>query len=222
MSTLLFLAVGCAASPPPQAVVTPQPADPIPFGPGPTVQSRVAGGYQLINRDLRVVISDLTGDVTYFGVPKAEPNLIGDDGLRAIFNDSIAVPMTGFIEARDEQTWQFFGDDGNGIRWRKIYCLEGDHLYASFIVQNTTTSPVAGRIAIIGGPHGPTLLKHDFEHFDMTTAGGVVSIHGWNLDHDETAQLPAAVRIASDVLSLQPDQRLGYTTDWHLQPPGSP
>jgi hypothetical protein len=214
---LLSLLFGCNNSLPSLSIAQSQPAEtPIPFGPGPTVQSRVPGGYQLLNRDLRVVVSDQTGDVIWFGT--ADQNQLGPDGIRAVFDNAPDSKFDGFIEARDEQTWQFFGDAG-GLRWRKIYCLEGDHLYASFIVQNTGRSPVVGRIALTGDMPAGALLTHDFEHCVLNAAAGIVSLRGWNLEHDRTI-VPAPVWIASDPLSLKPDERLAYTTEWQFKPVG--
>ena len=214
---VLALQVGCASPAKTQAVSESQPTDtPIPFGPGPTVQSRVPGGYQLLNRDLRVVVSDQTGDVIWFGTN--DRNQLGKTGIRAVFDNATETKWNGFIEARDEQTWQFFGDNG-GLRWRKIYCLEGDHLYASFIVQNMTRSPVVGRIALTGDLPAGTLLTHDFEHCVVNAAGGVVSLRGWNLEHDRTI-VPMPVWIASDPLAIPAGERLAYTTDWQFTPAG--
>ena len=182
------------------------------------MQSRVPGGYQLLNRDLRVVISDQTGDVIWFGTADRKTNL----GQLASAQCSTTAPDSkwdGFIESRDEQTWQFFGDSG-GLRWRKIYCLEGKpsvcQLHRSErgeINRSLDGSRSSGDL-----PAG-TLLTHDFEHCLVSAPTGVLSLRGWNLEHDRTL-VPTPVWVASDPLSLKPDERLAYTTDWQFRPNG--
>src|ERR1700744_5078587 len=96
--------------------------------PGPTKAERIPSGYSLQNKHLQVVIDSVSGDVVYFGKPDQKLNLL-DQPVR-IVND-------GYVEARDEQTWQYMGEDAkNHFTWRKIYCLDGDHLNISILCKN--------------------------------------------------------------------------------------
>jgi hypothetical protein len=138
--------------------------------PGPTMQAKVAGGYELKNRRLRVLLDPHTGDVIFFGErspadvdiaasttqpsPGTESDAIGSGRFQTLLN-GVAPALDGYVEARDDQTWEFLGDDPQShTRWRKIYCLDGDRLMASFLVDNQTGSalPVIVSLAVAIGP----------------------------------------------------------------------
>ena len=131
---LLILISGCTAptQPPASQPFVPIAIQPISTTfdpariPGPTRLAKVAEGYELTNTLYRVVIDDQTGNVIYWGFIDQSRNMVFHRGIYAtLTNLPDAVMHNGYIEKRDEQTWQFFGEDDNHISWRKIYCLDG-------------------------------------------------------------------------------------------------
>ena len=228
-------AVGCCACPPakPPTVViaappvVPQPVVPpaavtTPVGPGPTDMARVPAGYELRNRDVRVVIDEHTGDVVFWGAPAQPRNTVaGPRGLHAAIAGLPDVPPAGYVEKRDDQTWQFYGPDANGVTWRKVYNLDHDSLLVSFVIQNTRATPLAAAVQLRGDLTDLRVLAHDPEQFTGTGGYGTISLHGWNQSHGLPPP-PLPVLIQSDTFKLQPGEREGYTTEWRLSPLGGP
>src|SRR5690606_31887603 len=114
---------------------------------GPTTLARVSGGYELRNRLIRVVIDETHGDVLYWGAPDGSQNLVASPGSAVAVRgaDHPTGSTQGYIEKRDDQTWQYIGEDATGqVGWRKIYCLDGHSLLATYIVQNQDTTRLDG------------------------------------------------------------------------------
>ncbi len=231
---------GCTPCPPAAApstrptviVIEPPPVAPQPLvppsvtsvttGPGPTVMARVADGYELRNRDVRVVIDAATGDVVTWGTPDQQRNTAaGRRGVYAAAAGRPDVAPAGYVEKRDDQTWQYYGTDADGLVWRKVYNLDHDSLLVSFIVQNDRPTPVTVTVQVRGDLTGLRVTAHDPEQFTGTGGYGTVGLHGWNLTHGQPPP-PLPVLIQSDPLPLRPGERQGYTTEWRLSPLGGP
>jgi hypothetical protein len=195
---------------------------PVIIGPGPTTMSRVAAGYELRNQSARLVIDARTGDVIWWGTLPGGSNLaVGPRGIHAAVAGLPDVPPDGYVEKRDDQTWQFYGPDANGVVWRKVYNLDHDSLLVSFIVQNTRSTPLPVEIQLRGDLGSLRVTAHDPEQFTADGPAGTVSLHGWNPTHGHPPPaLP--VLLASDPFTLKPDERQGYTTEWQLWPVGGP
>jgi len=186
--------------------------------PGPTTMSRVAGGYELKNRTLRVVISEKTGDVIYWGAADANRNSVFRHGVYASLVDVPEETIDGYIEKRDDQTWQFFGQDkAHQITWRKIYCLEKGSLLASLIIANDGPTSLTTAIQLRGDFPNLRITDHTPEQFTGHSAYGAVSVHGWNEFHPTPTSQPALpVLIQSDTKTLPPGERFAFTTEWKL------
>ncbi len=214
------------ASPLPPPVVAqpvlPPAANTVAGGPGPTTMARVPGGYELRNRGVRVVIDDHTGDVVTWGTPTQERNTVsGPRGLYAAAAGLPDVAPDGYVEKRDDQTWQYYGVDANGLTWRKVYNLDHDSLLVSFVVQNGRPTPVTVAVQLRGDLPNVRVTAHDAEQFTGTSGYGTVSLHGWNQAHGQPSP-PLPVLIQSDPFPLKPGERQGYTTEWRLSPPAGP
>ncbi len=214
-----------AVEPPPVAAqpVAPLPPTPtVPAGPGPTEMARVANGYELRNRSVRVVIDGTTGDVVAWGTPTQSRNTVA--GPRGVYAAAAGLPdvaPAGYVEKRDDQTWSYLGTDANGITWRKVYDLDHDSLLVSYLVQNTRPTPLTVAVQVRGELIDLRLIAHDAEQYTGTGGYGTVSLHGWNVAHGQPPP-PLPVLIQSDPFPLKPGERQGYTTEWRLSPLGGP
>jgi hypothetical protein len=153
------------------------------------------------------VIDERTGDVTAFGP-------VGAAGMRvtaglwawggAVGRDGVLDSASdGYVEARDEQTWQYLGRDAqHAIGWRKVYCLEGDRLYASFLVQNLRTdeSITCGVLLSVDPPADAGRVRAFNEVQGLRAPDGVSG------------------GVVGDVKTLKPGERLSFTTAWELPP----
>ncbi len=210
------LLCSCNDAAPVPAPTTQPVAEPAYVRPSPARATRVAGGYALTNRYLHVVVSDQTGDVAFFG-PDAQHNL-APAGLSARLAGLPEVPPTGTIEARDDQTWQFYGSDPNHVTWRKIYCLQDDALLVSLIVTNEGPAPTTMTVELRGTLPGFQPQTHDPEH--LLAAGPTLSadFRGYNQFPAPDERPAPPVLIHSDPFPLAPGKRNGYTTRWQLLP----
>ncbi len=185
---------------------------------GPTRMNRVPGGYELINRQVRVVIDERHGHLVYWGSVDGRQNLLDQQGVEIHLVDVKSSLPEGYIEKRDDQTWQYIGDDPQaGVRWRRIYCLEGLSLLATFIVQNTADQPLDTLMLVrahLAEP-GPRRIQHA-DLFTMQSPLGMVSIRGFR-EHPFTGTYdqPSAT-LLSDRFQLQPGERYSFTTEWRL------
>jgi hypothetical protein len=218
-----MLIAGCAAPPAtqPSIPIAPQPISTTfdsDHTPGPTNMARVAGGYELTNKLYRVLISDQTGDVTFWGYRDGARNLTFHRGIYTTLTALPDSPIHGYIEKRDEQTWQFFGEDDNHIIWRKIYCLEYDSLFVSVIILNNRPDPLQTAIQINGELISPRITHHDPELFTGQGGYAAVSLRGYNEFPAPTSQPVLPTMIQSDTFHLKPQERQGYTSQWKIVP----
>jgi hypothetical protein len=237
-----FLLQACAA----HTAVAPQATKTNPYQldlPGPTLASREASGYELKNRHVSVVIGDKTGDVVYWGSIDGSQNaaLWAGDSSRLpalrVFIDQIVAPSTepatqpvmalpgafelsnsdGYVEARDDQTWQYLGEDiEHQIGWRKIYCLDGDHLNVSMLVQNRRKVPVTIQLALGDSAVPPKRAWVSSEIFETEAYQFILHLQAYNEFHGVAARPPYF--LLSDVHTLKPDERISWTMQWILRP----
>lgn len=183
---------------------------------GPTLMRKVAGGYELKNRHIRAVISDETGDLTYWGRAGTDRNLLLRPGATAQLAGLPQPSMQGYIEKRDDQTWQFIGDDSNHIGWRKIYCLEGDSLLISILVQNHHNQPLEATIEFLAPFAGVRIVQHERDQFEGRTGLGVIHLQAYNEFPSTAPASPLPVVLTSDPHTLKPQERISFTTEWKL------
>jgi hypothetical protein len=189
---------------------------------GPTTLARVAGGYELRNRLVRVVIDSSTGDVVYWGSTDGSTNLLASVGSASAVRgiDSAGGAATGYVEKRDDQTWQYIGDDpGRRIRWRKIFCLDGHSLLATYIVENQGTTRLDGLVALrIPLAEGATARIAQPDLYQITAPLGDVELRGFReRPYDRYFDDPVAT-LLSDSFQLRPGERFSFTTEWRMEP----
>src|SRR5271170_1173693 len=82
---ILILLAGCHSAPnQPDVPIAAQPVEPtrLPdYTTGPTNMAKVADGYELTNRLFRVVISEQTGDVIFWGFAGRDHNMLQGRGI---------------------------------------------------------------------------------------------------------------------------------------------
>ena len=201
---ICLLVSGCATQPKAPPTLSSVPSDY-----GPTVMRKVEGGYELANRRLRLVIDEKTGDVSYFGTPDGHRNLITAITLQ-LARQPAATP-DGYVEKRDDQTWQYLGDTLTGIRWRKIYCLNYDAVDVTCLVENRTRDPIDTAIAVRarfadGQPIHESADRHEQKIGDVT-----VRLQAFNEGRPEK---PDWATLIGDAKTLQPNERIGITMEW--------
>ncbi len=218
-----LLLVGCTPQQPkpvaatqPTVPVVDQPIQTTSDTPSPTVKSRVPGGYELLNNQFRVVISDQTGDVTFWGYADKARNICFRRGMYTTLSALPDVPVKGYVEARDDDTWQFIGDDANHVSWRKIYSLQKDVLLVSIMIENKRPTPLDTAICVNGDLPDLRIMQHDPEHFQAFGGYGTVLLEGWNENHNPTSQPALPTLVQSDTFHLKVGQRQSYTTAWML------
>lgn len=208
---------------PETAPVTTQPEPPPPAATdeinplaGPTLMRKVSGGYELKNRHVRAVIDDQTGDLIYWGRSITDRNLVLRPGITASLTGQPDATMQGYIEKRDDQTWQFIGEDSNKICWRKIYCLEGDSLLISILIQNQRTEPLETTIQFQAPFAGVRILRHERDQFEALTGFGTIHLQAYNEFPASTPAQALPVVLLSDPHTLRPQERISFTTEWKL------
>lgn len=171
---------------------------------GPTLTTRAVDGYALANRHGRFAIDAVSGDVGFAGTAGAGNELPGVIRYFAAVDEVPRISMCdGYVEYRDDQTWQYFGEDAaNGLGWRKIYCLDGDRLNVSCLVTNRKSKAVRVKL----------FLKTDA----FTIGGRPVRLQTFNESNHDAAPPPFA--LASDWQDLQPGQRMSWTMSWSFKP----
>jgi len=173
---------------------------------GPTLTTRAADGYALANRHARFAIDAVSGDVCFAGQDGGKNELLAAVRyFAAVGGEPRLSACDGYVEFRDDQTWQYFGEDAaNGLGWRKIYCLDGDRLNVSCLVTNRQTNPVR--------------VKLFLQTANFRIAGQPVTLQTFNeTNHDAT---PPPYALASDWQDLQPGQRMSWTMSWWWKPAG--
>ncbi len=186
--------------------------------PGPTLASRTLRGYELRNRHVVITIDPNSGDVISWKLTGLttgfEASLLIEVDVRAasVAATTQSARSVGYIEARDDQTWQYIGDDAaNGLRWRRIYCLDGDRLNVSSIVQNLRKEPIT-ITQFLHGTMNPPGISTGAEQFTATNQMVSVSLHAYNEFHDQPAR--SGAWLCSDTLKLQPGERISWTMTW--------
>jgi len=232
LAALAITVIGCRSSSPepqtsplnPSSTTQPEPAPPAaqdeageinPLA-GPTRMRKVSSGYELINRHIRAVIADTTGDLVYWGRAGTDRNLLLRPGATVQLAGLPEASMQGYIEKRDDQTWQFIGEDSNQVGWRKIYCLEGDSLLISILVQNRRSGPLEDTIQFLAPFASVRILRHDRDQFEARGGLGTIHLQAYN-EFPPTAAAPSLpVVLVSDLHTLQPQERISFTTEWKL------
>lgn len=188
---------------------------------GPTELSKVENGYELKNRVVRAVISETSGNVTYWGSASGGNNLLLPGGIFASV-DSRPSSSVGYIEKRDDETWQYFGDDADGFTWRKIYCLQGDNLFVTYILQNRSKETREVRMNVRGEFNSMKILDRTSDRFEGRSRRGTVTMRAFNEKIDPFEPPPLPVLLVSDTRSLKPDERISFTTQWTVILPDMP
>lgn len=183
---------------------------------GPTLMRKVPGGYELKNRHVRAIIDDQTGNLIYWGRSTTDRNLVLQPGIVASLAGLPDATMQGYIEKRDDQTWQFIGEDSNRTGWRKIYCLEGDSLLISILVQNQRAEPLDVTIQFQAPFAGVRILRHDRDQFEALTGFGTIHLQAYNEFPATSPAPPLPVVLVSDPHTLQAQERISFTTEWKL------
>jgi hypothetical protein len=184
---------------------------------GPAVLAKVQGGYELRNRWQRVVIDEQSGDVAFWGPVGSDRNLLLQPGIIARLEDAPDTTIAGYVEKRDDQTWQYIGEDSDGVGWRKIYCLEEESLYVTYIVQNLRKEPRTLRIALRPNFAGMRMSQPGPDTLAGRNAFGEVSLLAFNVTRQPATQ-PSY--LLSDEHTLKPGERISFTTEWRLSPLG--
>jgi hypothetical protein len=183
----------------------------------------------LKNRHVRVVIDEKTGDAIHWGLADGSCDVLDGWPLQSWLSICGVVAPDGYIEKRDDQTWQYLGEDkANGIGWRRTYCLEGDRLYVTFLIQNNR----AYSIDTIGGLTPKAILGTwpSEGHWRPDTYEGAtplahVHLQAYNEKHPHdwptlsgSATRPTTLPILlSDLHHLKPGDRISWTMQWTLE-----
>jgi hypothetical protein len=184
---------------------------------GPTLMRKVAGGYELKNRHIRAVIADDTGNLIYWGRAGIDRNLLMKPGASVQLAGVVAAPMKGYVEKRDDQTWQFIGEDDQHVEWRKIYCLEGNSLLISVLVKNLRDQPLDATIEFQAPFAGVRIAQRGRDVFEAITGFGTIHLQAYNEFPATAPAVPLPVVLMSDPHTLQPQQRISFTTEWKLE-----
>lgn len=184
--------------------------------PGPTLMSKVPGGYELRNRWTRVVIDEKTGDILFWAPAGATRNLLPHEGIEALPDQPLDQKPDGYVEARDEQTWQYLGEDASHIAWRKIYSLDGRALHASFLMQNNTTQTLSAIEPRLWAEFASLRIDtHDGQLFEGSTSTTAVRVRAF-VERSGPASATLPVILVGDKQPLKPGQRISLTTEWEL------
>lgn len=197
--------------------------------------SKAAGGYELKNRHVRAVIDENSGDLISWGSADGSTDVLHHSPIGVWLENIGPAHASGYVEKRDDQTWQFMGEDAAaGIGWRRIYCLEGDRLYVTYLIQNLQKVPLTTVLALTP-PQPPAFSAgdHDWsaDAFDATTlTEPFIGAHfrAYNEHHNVTyaAFFPAGLQptplasaipfLFSDRHTLKPGERISWTMQWWL------
>jgi hypothetical protein len=222
---LMLLAMGCHGPATPQSTTQESSISPtggdemVEINPlaGPTLMRKVAGGYELKNRHIRAVVADDTGNLIYWGRAGTDRNLLMKPGASVQLAGISAVPMKGYIEKRDDQTWQFIGEDDQNVGWRKIYCLEGDSLLISILVKNQRDVPLDATIEFQAPFAGVRIVRRANDAYEALTGFGAIHLQAYNEFPATAPAVALPVVLVSDPHTLQPQQRISFTTEWKLE-----
>jgi hypothetical protein len=172
---------------------------------------KVEGGYELTNRKIRIVIYERTGDVTYLG--GVNENFLGEGGISLhLLNQQSAAP-DGYVEKRDEETWQYLGDTLTGIRWRKIYSLHHDAVAVTALIENRTRDPIDTAIAVRAAFDGGEAVTQTADVHARKIGGVTVRLQAFNEGKPEK---PEWSTLIGDFRTLKPNERIGITMEWKV------
>jgi hypothetical protein len=203
------LLTGCAA--PPTPTTPPSAAGEY----GPTEMKKVQGGYELANRKLRLVIDEKTGHVTYFGSAQSHRNLLLEPGIIAVLPGKRgSEPPDGYVEKRDDQTWQYIGDTLTGVRWRKVYCLEHGSAYVTMLVENRTRHPLDTAIALRARFDGGQTVTERADLHEYQIGSIKVRLQAFN---EAKPERPDWATLIGDSRTLAPGERIGVTMEWKVE-----
>jgi hypothetical protein len=162
---------------------------------GPTTLHKAADGYELRNRQWVVTIDPVTGGAR-LAHAGGVPTDLADWVLPTFEPLAHSAPADGYLESRDVETWQFFGQSRDGaVGWRIVYCLYYNQLNVTYLVTNQTHQPVTGYVQLHGGKD--------------------IAIQPFN--EDPTLNHPTAGQPArGDPCTLQPGERINFATRWTL------
>ncbi len=220
----LFRAAGAAGLIATTVCCAPPPRPPDAFEidlPGPALMEKADGGYELKNRHIRLVIDGHSGDASYFGVAEGGGSALGPAGLAAV-RFSQAGGADGYVEKRDEQTWQFYGRDAEGAIWRKIYCMEGDCVFVTYLIENQSGAGLEDHVLLWVDLDRPTYSVRLPALLEAQTPAGRLTMRGFVQQHDLSPTTASATRRAvdsmrGDTFTLKPGERASFTMEWKLQ-----
>jgi hypothetical protein len=229
LSLLLLVPLACAPKAGPTTGPTTAPAvegapaddaesylDPALNHPGPTLMRRSPRGFELRNRDLLVILDERTGDITHFGRMDADRNLLLGPISPALDDDQPHTP-DGYIEKRDDQTWQYLGDDPAGISWRKIYCLEGKSLFITYLVENKRPEPLTVRILVNANLGEARIESRTGDRLTAHWGFGSVSFQAFNEQPPPTPLPPLPTILVGDTRTLKPNDRISFTAEMKFE-----
>ncbi len=172
--------------------VSPRIPDPLQAQFGPTLMQKSPGGYELTNRKLAAHIDEQTGAIALFRLGSPAPA-----GVSPTFEPAAASsPQGGYIESRDEETWQYFGTSKDGrLGWRIVCCLHVNELEVSYIVQNKTAEPITGYVRLPAPPG--------------------VKIESFDEDPSLSGPRPDG-SVRADERTLAPNERINFATRWTI------
>lgn len=218
---LLTVSILTACTPQPTLVST---SDPI--AAGATDRSQEKLGYTLRNDLLQITLNPTTGDVAYLGAPTGKESFLaapaGQDLLITRIAGHESLAPAGYVEARDEQTWQYIGEDSL-LRWRKIYSLDHNRIIATFLVQNISDQPITFSLILSGQPatgwtrqsSGPDLTT--FSRKNPEGADQTLEFRGFVIRPDSDQPLKTEEILRSDEFALPAGARISFTTEWTWQ-----
>ena len=179
---ILLAAMSCAAPPAATSVQSDY---------GPTTKSKSDRAYELLNRQLAAEIDETTGGVRLVRrIDSKLPPFV----VPTFTGSADSTPASGYIESRDEETWQYFGDSQDGkIGWRIVYCLYYNQLNVTYIVQNKSKEPLTGHVVLSG------FRRVTIQPFNEDPSLNTVATTG---------------TIRSDERTLKPDERINLATRW--------
>ncbi len=184
--------------------------------PGPTLLARVSGGYELKNRLVRLVIDDQSGNVAYWGSSDGQNNALGSAGIAARLAGVKDAPLQGAIEKRDEETWQYLGEDANKLRWRKIYCLSGRSVFVTCLVENLSDQPVDARVELVADLAHFVTATRQSDLLEGRGPAGDLRMQSFTEHHDP---VEGRVTLHSDRRTLAARERFSFTMEWFLDRP---
>jgi len=188
LSAAVLMLAACTSSPIPQSAQSEY---------GPTTRRNSPQGYLLSNRQLGVSIDGFSGAARLYRLGSDSDFDAADVIIPKFARVDPCLPVQGYVEARDDESWQYIGQSGDGrLGWRIVYTLDVDALNVSYIVQNKSDALLVGYVVLPAVQH--TMLQP--------------------FNEDNNLNAPAADgSIRSDEHTLKPGERISFTTRWTLR-----